>query len=311
MKPEISVIVPVYNVEPYLKRCLDSIINQSMKDIEILIIDDGSTDKSGEICEEYAGLDNRIKVTHQNNHGLSYARNTGLDQAQGKYIMFVDSDDYVERDFCKIPYEIAEKNDAEIVIFHHHTFEKNKEIQKSNANISQGPKTKQEAIDLIQHISEHCVWNKMFRSTLFDSIRFPDGYYEDIGIVYKLILASNSIYYCKDMLYNYVRRDNSISSSLNSKKKLDLLNMCYKAYKDINGAGYNYVTYSSVVSLCFRYIAFFGFDSDFSNECMDIIENHRHAPILKPKAKVCYLLYDLNSRLFYFMFFPLRLFLKF
>ena len=101
MKPKISVIVPVYNVEPYLKRCLDSIINQSLNEIEILIIDDGSTDKSGEICDEYAKLDNRIRVIHQENGGLSRARNVGLDQAQGKYIMFVDSDDLLKEIFVK------------------------------------------------------------------------------------------------------------------------------------------------------------------------------------------------------------------
>jgi len=153
MKPKISVIVPVYNVEPYLKRCLDSIINQSMKEIEILVIDDGSTDKSGEICNEYAKIDDRIKVTHQKNSGLSHTRNFGLDQAQGKYVMFVDSDDYVEENFCQIPYEIAEKNCVDIVMFRYnhfidgisYAFPKNYDVLSTE----DGFKTKQEAFDIV------------------------------------------------------------------------------------------------------------------------------------------------------------------
>ena len=110
----ISVIVPVYNVENYLKRCLDSIINQTYQNIEIILIDDGSTDNSGNLCEDYKKIDNRIKVVHKTNGGLSDARNTGIKKAKGKYITFVDSDDYVEYDYVEYLYNLIKKYDTNI-----------------------------------------------------------------------------------------------------------------------------------------------------------------------------------------------------
>ena len=103
---KISVIVPVYNVEKFIKRCLDSIINQTMRDLEIILVNDGSTDNSGKICDEYAQLDNRITVIHKENGGLSSARNTGLDVATGEWIAFVDSDDYIEKNMYEVLYEV-------------------------------------------------------------------------------------------------------------------------------------------------------------------------------------------------------------
>ena len=113
----VSVIVPVFNCEKHLPRCLDSLRNQSLENIEIVLVDDGSTDASSSICDDYADLDARFIVTHQENVGVSAARNNGICLAHGKYIMFVDSDDYVETDFCRTPYELAESNNAEIVVF--------------------------------------------------------------------------------------------------------------------------------------------------------------------------------------------------
>lgn len=112
---KVSIIVPVYNVGQYLCECLDSLINQTEKDIEIILVDDGSTDKSGNICDEYAKHDKRISVIHQKNQGQSAARNRGLDSACGEYIMFVDSDDYIELDACKTLYDTAISNNADIV----------------------------------------------------------------------------------------------------------------------------------------------------------------------------------------------------
>ena len=101
---KISIIVPVYNVEPYLPKCIDSLISQTMEEIEIILVDDGSTDRSGKICDAYAEADDRIRVIHTQNHGLSCARNEGIDASTATYIMFVDGDDWVERRFCEIPY---------------------------------------------------------------------------------------------------------------------------------------------------------------------------------------------------------------
>lgn len=118
MQPLVSVIVPVYKVEDCLRRCLDSLRRQSLSNIEIILVDDASPDRCGEICEEYASKDVRFSVIHQSeNRGVSAARNTGIKKAVGNYLMFVDSDDYVHEDFCKLPYECALKNQADLVMF--------------------------------------------------------------------------------------------------------------------------------------------------------------------------------------------------
>ena len=111
---EISVIVPVYNVEKYLNKCVDSIINQTFKDIEIILVDDGSTDSSPKICDDYTKVDSRIKVVHQKNSGLSAARNTGIRQSSGKYLAFIDSDDYISKDFCEILYNSITREKADV-----------------------------------------------------------------------------------------------------------------------------------------------------------------------------------------------------
>ena len=113
---KISIIVPVYNVEKYLERCLDSLINQTLKDIEIICINDGSTDNSSEILKEYAKKDSRIIIINQNNQGISVARNNGMNKAKGKYIGFVDSDDWVDLDFFEKLYKAAEKHNAQIAV---------------------------------------------------------------------------------------------------------------------------------------------------------------------------------------------------
>ena len=135
MKDLISVIIPVYNVEKYLKKCLDSVINQTYKNLEIILVDDGSSDKSGLICDEYTKLDKRIKVVHKKNEGLSSARNTGLDIAKGKYISFIDSDDFVSIYMYEIMYKEIIKNNRDIVIARHIYFKNKEPIFKDNRNI--------------------------------------------------------------------------------------------------------------------------------------------------------------------------------
>lgn len=114
-KPKISIIVPVYKAEPYLRKCIDSILNQTFKDFELILVDDGSPDRCGEICDEYALKDSRIKIIHKENSGRSSARNVGLDIAQGEYIGFVDSDDWIEPDMYEVLYSKAKIESADII----------------------------------------------------------------------------------------------------------------------------------------------------------------------------------------------------
>ena len=122
---KVSVIVPIYNIKQYLPRCIDSIRNQTLKDIEIILIDDGSTDGSSEICDQYAAVDPRVRVLHKENEGLSAARNDGIQMARADYIMFVDGDDWVEPEFCELPYRAAVGNNVDAVSFLHVTVSEN------------------------------------------------------------------------------------------------------------------------------------------------------------------------------------------
>ena len=123
--PQISVVVPVYNIEKYIHKCIESLIHQSMKDIEIILVDDGSFDKTGEICDSYAKCDNRIIVIHKSNEGLSSARNVGIEASNSDYIMFVDGDDWVEANFCELPYNYAKNKNVDLVLFAHNRVNEN------------------------------------------------------------------------------------------------------------------------------------------------------------------------------------------
>ena len=223
----ISVIVPVYNVEPYLRQCLDSIVNQTYPNIEILIVDDGSPDHCGEICDEYAEKDSRIIVIHQENAGLSAARNAALDIARGEYIMFVDSDDWVEPTYCEKALEMIQKHQVPMVVFGY------KKIYK---NMSKDAKTNHprimESAEAIRHISLNdepsvcnAVWNKIYLKRLFQEIRFPLGMiYEDIAVMYKLFHMNTCIYVSNIILYNYRKRKYSLWGAINRKK---IKNKCH------------------------------------------------------------------------------------
>lgn len=209
----ISIIIPVYNVEKYLSKCLDSVISQTYKQLEIIVIDDGSTDKSGIICDEFALKDNRIIVIHQPNGGLSAARNSGLDIAKGEYVMFVDSDDFVESTFCEKPLNIALKENVDIVTFGYFKISN----KSTKVNRTNNPRIVQasEAIKLsitLDDVIHGFVWNKFYRRNLFDEIRFPVGRtFEDQGVNYLLYHFARNIYISDEALYHYCRRDNSIS----------------------------------------------------------------------------------------------------
>lgn len=204
MWPLVSVIVPVYKVEDVLKRCLDSLGRQSLREIEILLIDDASPDRCGEICEKYAVKDSRFKVIHHlENRGLSAARNTGIAYASADYLMFVDSDDWVHENFCKLPYEYAVQNQADMVMFRYQRIEKNdsaRPIMKEEG-ISSGQLTRLEAIELLLHEVGTYPWNKLYSRRLFNNVSYPEGYiYEGTGTIYKTILLADKffiwVYYC-------------------------------------------------------------------------------------------------------------------
>lgn len=247
----ISIIVPIYNVEDCIVRCLDSLCRQSMYEIEIILVDDASTDRCGEICDEYAYKDDRFKVIHHTqNKGLSEARNTGLVNASCDYLMFVDSDDYVHEDFCRIPYECAVRNKADLVMFRFMrvdqgtSFFRRKSAKTDLENdslLKSGYKTQKEALELLQCSGIgvlNAVWNKLYHKKVFDSIYFPTGYfYEDIGTTYKTILKANSIFFLDQYLYYYSYRADSITAHNTKKSRKDFLEMQIQQYCDLMSWG--------------------------------------------------------------------------
>lgn len=211
----ISVIVPIYKVEKYLDKCIKSIINQTYKNLEIFLVDDGSPDRCGEMCNEYAKSDQRIKVIHKKNGGLSDARNAAINIAKGDYIMFVDSDDWIEINACETIIRIIEEHNSDIVCYGlRYIHELGGEDTYFKSSIC-GVISSSEAIGHIVNYSGgigNYAWNKVYKNTLFYRIRYPVGkVYEDSGTTYKLFHQAKKIYVTDKVLYNYLIRKGSIS----------------------------------------------------------------------------------------------------
>ena len=239
--PTVSVVVPVYQVEPYLERCLDSLLAQTLRDIEIVLIDDGSPDRCGAICDAYASRNPQIRVIHQKNAGLSAARNTGIEAATGEYIMFVDSDDWVEPDFCRIPFEIAKAHAADLVVFQHYSVKKWKRVPMDCGNLQEGLVTEEMGIyqDYLRFWMVPA-WNKLFRKKLFQDYRFPEGrYHEDTGITHRLLHTADRIWFDRSFLYNYCSgRAGSITTKRTPKSSDDQFEMYMRKVKDLEQWGF-------------------------------------------------------------------------
>ncbi len=226
---KISVIVPVYNVAEYLGKCVDSIMGQTYKNLEILLVDDGSKDNSGEICDEYALKDSRIRVIHQKNGGLSAARNTGLNAASGEYVFFCDSDDYIELDALeKLHSKLAADNADIVACGFSEVWEKEGKVtnKKAFTSNSTGRWSGHESIIQMMRTNNICTvaWNKLYKRDLFDDVRFPEGrVHEDEATIYKALYKAKIVSFLPVSLYNYIQRNESIMHSQNDKRNDDLI----------------------------------------------------------------------------------------
>lgn len=237
MNQKISVIVPIYKVENYLYRCVDSIINQTYTNLEIILVDDGSPDNCPRICDEYAKKDSRIKVIHKKNGGLSDARNAGLDIATGEYIGFVDSDDYISLHFYQRLMNIMEASDSDIVECR---IKKFKEIEKiddiENNKLDFITFNTNEAMEdlILNNILSVTVWNKLYKREVIEKLRFKVGKTnEDDFYTYLAFDNANKISKLDEDLYYYLQREDSIMGKNYKLNRLDEIEAKYERLKFI------------------------------------------------------------------------------
>lgn len=240
MNDLISIIIPVYNVEHYLDACMASILEQTYHNIDIILVDDGATDNSGKMCDYYAETDERVKVIHKQNGGLSDARNKGIAQAKGDYIMFIDSDDVVSQNLVEYLYKMMKDNSADITICDPvHCYPDKKIVFE--------PETCMKIFDSEAAIVEMLyqksflvsAWGKLYRKEYFNDILFPYGMlFEDSAVMYKIFDKAKRIAYGNAKLYGYMHREGSITTTKFSKRDCDILTICdqligYMAHRSV------------------------------------------------------------------------------
>jgi glycosyltransferase involved in cell wall biosynthesis len=232
---KVSIIIPAFNEEAYLNRCLDTVVNQTLKDIEIIIVDDGSTDATQKICDEYANkYPDIVRVIHKKNEGQALARNTGLRISNGKYIGFVDADDWVELDMFAKMYEKAISSNADIVVCDVKKIfaETGKEIVEismptSSDNINIGEYIK-------AGLNPAYAWNKIYKREIWEKYQFKKMVYEDLEIILTIESFCNRIAYIQEALITYFKRPNSTTTSYNNIRLLDIMTAYYNASYNTN-----------------------------------------------------------------------------
>ena len=231
--PLISVVVPIYNVEQYLERCIDSILHQTYEHLEIILVDDGSPDNSGAICDSYLSLDQRIKVIHKRNGGLSDARNAGLEMASGEFIAFIDSDDTIMPEMIEKLYERIDTDRSDMAFCGYRQVSQNGDIL-SEVFLPDNVLTGFEALK-VSYENEGVLYtiacNKLYKKHLFQDIRYPVGkYHEDEFTTYLIIDHCDIISIVKEALYIYYQRDDSIMQEAYSVRHLDGIEASYERY---------------------------------------------------------------------------------
>ena len=287
---KISIVVPVYNVEKYVSKCIESIINQTYSNLEIILINDGSTDISGCICDYYAKKDNRIIVVHQNNQGLSMARNNGINISTGDYIGFVDSDDWIEIDMFEVLFKNIVNFDANISICDYSSvYENGKNDRKDLSQIQSIITLKGKDILHYFLLNYHghtliheTVWNKLYKRFLFDKIRFPPNrIYEDIFTTYLLVDAAQNIVISSTQKYNYLRRKDSITGQSQTTKIFDIVEGNLQRYEYIKLAHFEFeqvcrkILLNELIAVLYKISRekFFETSKEYVNRMVDIVKN--------------------------------------
>lgn len=226
---EVSIIVPIYNAELFLHRCVDSILNQSFIDFDLILVDDGSQDQSALICDEYEQRDSRIHVIHQKNKGPSVARNNGIEyaltQSNSKYLTFVDSDDWIHPQYLEYMLKAITDYSAEISMCQHEYISKNKKLQKADLyNKCTFNEISAEELMVAQSNGFNYIWGKVYSKCCFKTLRYPENisFGEDNLVIFKIIFECKKIVFLDNVLYYYFYTPTGITKSLWSPKSLDV-----------------------------------------------------------------------------------------
>ena len=241
--PEVSVIIPVYNTERYLPQCLESVLGQSFQDFEVIVVNDGSTDRSVQIIQEFAQKDIRISIIEQANKGLSESRNAGIDRAKGKWITFIDSDDMVDPSFLQTLIQAAIQNDADITCCAKRLFtdenscRQTPSIHTNEAMVLSPTQALTNALYQKDN-PDYSAWNKLYRRALWENRKFKPGiYFEDMDVIPKVFLEARRITFTEDSLYFNRRHPESILSTTYDLKKAELLDIAEAVCSLVAGKG--------------------------------------------------------------------------
>lgn len=261
--PLISVIVPVYNTEPYLHRCVDSIRMQTYKNLEIILIDDGSPDNCGVICDDYACIDNRIKVIHQTNSGVSAARNAGLDVCTGDYICFVDSDDYIRPEMynCMVADAVMHNSDICVCQWQFEYSDGRQVIDASKTNVALfGEMNSTNFAEFLYRGSYEngvvvAVWNKLYKRHIFNSARFSGNFLEDDAIHNLILSQSYSVFVSNKQLYVYTQNEDSLTNRPFRKEYLRFLQILEERIRLFNAN--DFIRKQSQLLYCNIYVEYY------------------------------------------------------
>lgn len=304
--PLVSIIVPVYNACLTLDKCISSISAQTYNNIEIILIDDGSVDGSGDICECWKDRDSRIVVVHKENGGRSDARNAGLRLAQGEYIAFVDSDDFVEFDFVKISLQHLRDSDSDICVFGFSEVGLDGRVKKCRIVDKRKIHDSKKSTEVLLNSKKYYMWNKLFRARLFKDVLFPVGFYrQDIPVVGETFCKASKVVFIPDVLYNYVHTENSLFGTECLKKYVDHYEMLLQLKKIIknNCPDLEQLVESQLIYAC-QNLCYFGVSRKIEFERLkEYLCRYCDYPVLKSrssvKIKMAFVLLKISPKLFY------------
>ena len=306
---KISIIVPIYNVSEYIDRMMENLLYQEYANTEIILVDDGSTDDSLDKCNKYKNLDKRVKVIHQNNSGVSVARNVGIKKSTGDFIAFVDSDDVISKSMLNVLYNNLVETESDISVCNYVVFKDSMPIFDNDNNIT--IYSKMDALkDIITDSKlSSFLWNKLFKRELFDNIKFPEGkIFEDLYVMPKLIEKANRVCYTNMKLYGYYVRSNSYVNTYSPEKNNNFLAFSNECYEYL-------LKYPSLKENCEDYKLFYiysAFLKASKSHSLDIIKsdnmndeykyfknNFKLSKTLSLKRRILYCILYINKNLFY------------